>query len=134
MHPRELSRREIELGTPLNASWHQEFEDTNWVFVGGLPPRMTEGDLLVMFSQYGTILDVQLSRDKKTGASRGFAFIEYEQNESSILAVDNFDGIKLLDRVLTVNHRKHERKTPPTPLAILYNEKELFTTNESKQL
>jgi RNA-binding motif X-linked protein 2 len=43
-------------------------------------------------------------RDKGTGKSLGFAFVKYENQRSTILAVDNFNGIKLLGRVIRCDH------------------------------
>lgn len=45
--------------------------------------------------RYGEIVNVNLVRDKKTGKSKGFCFICYEDQRSTILAVDNFNGIKV---------------------------------------
>ena len=39
---------------------------------------MSEGDIAIVFSQWGELVDVHLVRDKKTGKSKGFAFIAYE--------------------------------------------------------
>lgn len=59
---------------------------------------------MCIFSQYGEVLDVNLVRDKKTGKSKGFAFLKYEDQRSTILAVDNFTGSKVLGRSLRVDH------------------------------
>lgn len=40
-------------------------------------------------------MNINLVRDKKTGKSKGFCFICYEDQRSTILAVDNFNGIKV---------------------------------------
>jgi len=53
---------------------------------------MNEGDISVVFSQWGEIADILLMRDKDTGESRGFAFIAYADQRSTDLAVDNFNG------------------------------------------
>eukprot|EP01136_Pigoraptor_vietnamica_P008117 Opistho-1_new@43062 len=87
-----------------NASWHSQYKGSAYVFVGGLPFDLSEGDIIAVFSQYGEIVDVNLVRDKATGKSRGFAFVAYEDQRSTILAVDNFNGIKLLGRTLRVDH------------------------------
>lgn len=47
---------------------------------------------------------MNLVRDKDTGKSRGFCFICYEDQRSTVLAVDNFNGIKILNRILRVDH------------------------------
>ncbi len=56
--------------------------------------------------RWGEIVNLNLLRDKKTGKSKGFAFICYEDQRSTILAVDNFNGIKLADRSIRVDHVK----------------------------
>lgn len=55
-------------------------------------------------SQWGEIEDINLVRDKETNKSMGFAFVKYEDQRSTILAVDNFNGVKLLGRVLRCDH------------------------------
>jgi RNA-binding motif X-linked protein 2 len=41
------------------------------------------------------IEDLHLVREKDTGKSKGFAFVKYEDQKSTILAVDNFNGVKV---------------------------------------
>ncbi|KAG6968988.1 hypothetical protein JG687_00003463 [Phytophthora cactorum] len=99
-----LNERELELNVPLSGSWHQKYSESAWVYVGGLPFELSEGDVLCVLSQFGEIEDIHLVRDGKTGKSKGFAFIKFEDQRSTILAVDNLNGFKLLDRVLRVDH------------------------------
>lgn len=54
---------------------------------------------------------MRLFRDEITGKSRGFAFLAYEDQRSTILAVDNFNGAEICGRTLKVNHVK-EFKIP----------------------
>ena len=49
---------------------------------------------------------MNMLRDKKTGKSKGFAFICYEDQRSTVLAVDNFNGTKLAGRQIRVDHVK----------------------------
>ncbi len=49
----------------------------------------------VTISRYGEVVDVNLVRDKSTGKSKGFCFLAYEDQRSTVLAVDNFNGIKV---------------------------------------
>uniref|UniRef100_A0A0N5A9B3 RRM domain-containing protein n=1 Tax=Syphacia muris TaxID=451379 RepID=A0A0N5A9B3_9BILA len=102
----KLNERELQLGIAGdgNKSWHQKYSSSAWIYVGGLPYELNEGDLLAVFSQYGEIVNINLVRDHKTGKSRGFGFICYEDQRSTILAVDNFNGIKLLKRTIRVDH------------------------------
>ena len=88
----------------VNKSWHAQYKDSAYVYVGGLPYDLSEGDIIVIFSQFGEIVDVNMPRDKDTGKSKGFAFIAYEDQRSTVLAVDNFNGAKVLGRTLRCDH------------------------------
>ncbi|KAM6061034.1 RNA-binding motif protein, X-linked 2, partial [Chlamydotis macqueenii] len=107
----ELNAREAELGVQEAVSWHAEYKDSAWIFVGGLPYQLTEGDVICVFSQYGEVVNINLVRDKKTGKSKGFCFLCYEDQRSTILAVDNFNGIKIKGRTIRVDHVANYR--PP---------------------
>ena len=100
----DASLREIELGLPESASWHAKYKHSAYVFVGGIHSDLTEGDVLAILSQYGEIVDVFVPRDEKTGKSKGFAFVCYLDQRSTVLAVDNLNGSKVLGRILRVDH------------------------------
>ncbi|CAH4035538.1 RNA-binding motif protein, X-linked 2 [Pieris brassicae] len=99
-----LKLSERELTGNSKSSWHDQYKNSAWIFIGGLPYDLTEGDIICVFSQYGEIVNINLVRDKATGKSRGFAFICYEDQRSTILAVDNLNGIKILGRTIRVDH------------------------------
>ncbi|CAG0894955.1 unnamed protein product [Cyprideis torosa] len=101
---KKLSETELNLGLSGKASWHSKYKDSAWIFIGGLPYDLTEGDVICVFSQYGEVVNINLIRDKKTGRSKGYGFLCYEDQRSTILAVDNLNGIKLLSRVIRVDH------------------------------
>jgi RNA-binding motif protein, X-linked 2 len=105
----KLSER--ELTGNLKTSWHDQYKNSAWIFVGGLPYDLTEGDIICVFSQYGEIQQINLIRDKQTGKQKGFCFICYEDQRSTILAVDNLNGIKLCNRSIRVDHVE-EYKVP----------------------
>ena len=88
----------------VSKSWHAQYKDSAYVYVGGLPYDLSEGDIIVIFSQCGEIVDVNMPRDKDTGKPKGFAFIAYEDQRSTVLAVDNFNGAKVLGRTLRCDH------------------------------
>ena len=66
-----ISRQEVVDGASGKASWHDQFRHSAYVYAGGLPYQLTEGDVLAVFSQYGQIVDVNLPKDKETGKTRG---------------------------------------------------------------
>lgn len=55
-------------------------------------------------------MDVNLVRDKDTGKSRGFAFLAYEDQRSTVLAVDNLSGAKVASRTIRVEHVDNYKK------------------------
>ncbi|TCD67513.1 hypothetical protein EIP91_012318 [Steccherinum ochraceum] len=105
----KINERELDLG--ITGSWHDDYKDSAYVFVGGLNTELTEGDVITIFSQYGEIMDLNMPRDKVTGKPRGFAFLMYEDQRSTILAVDNLNGAKVLERTLRVDHVKDYKQS-----------------------
>ncbi|KAI0722716.1 hypothetical protein C8Q76DRAFT_719939 [Earliella scabrosa] len=104
----KINERELDLGT--SGSWHDDYKDSAYIFVGGLHRDLTEGDVITIFSQYGEVMDVNLPRDKETGKTKGFGFLMYEDQRSTILAVDNLNGAQILDRTIRVDHVKNYKQ------------------------
>jgi RNA-binding motif X-linked protein 2 len=95
------------------------------VFVANLHYEMSEGDIAIVFSQFGEPVDVHLVRNKKTGKSRGFCFLAYEDQRSTTLAVDNFNAADICGRTLRVDHVK-EFKPPKEYLLIKDDDPDFF--------
>lgn len=55
-------------------------------------------------------MDLNMPRDKETGKPRGFGFLMYEDQRSTVLAVDNLNGAQVLDRTLRVDHVKNYKQ------------------------
>lgn len=61
----KLNEKELEIGTAgTDSSWHRQYKDSAWVYIGGLNIRLTEGDIICVMSQWGEIEDIHLIRDK----------------------------------------------------------------------
>ena len=110
---KRLNQRELDRNFSLKESWHWTYKGCAWIYVGGLPYKLTEGDVICIFSQFGEIEDIHLVRNDETGKSMGFAFIKYEDWRSTILAVDNMNGVEILGRAINVDHKKEYK--PPKP-------------------
>lgn len=80
------------------------YKNSSWIFFGGVDYDLTEGDLICVFSQWGEVVNIHLVRDITTGKSKGYGFLAFYNQKSTILAVDNANGIKLCGRVLRVDH------------------------------
>uniref|UniRef100_A0A914XV33 RRM domain-containing protein n=1 Tax=Panagrolaimus superbus TaxID=310955 RepID=A0A914XV33_9BILA len=109
----ELNKKEIELNYAgdKGKSWHKQYATSAWIYAGSLPFDLNEGDIIAVFSQYGEIVNINLIRDRKTGKSRGFCYLCYADQRSTNLAVDNFNGIKIVGRIIQVDHVE-EYKVP----------------------
>ena len=119
----KINQLELDRGIAgTSASWHSQFANSAWCYVGNLDHQLSEGDVLCIMSQYGELEDIHLVREEDTGKSRGFAFVKYEDARSCVLAVDNFCGIKILGRSLRVDHVEQYRL--PKKLQERENEKD----------
>ncbi|PPJ61300.1 hypothetical protein CBER1_05098 [Cercospora berteroae] len=105
-----LNQTELDKCIPPNASWHTDYRDTAYLYIGGLPFELSEGDILTIFSQYGNPVHINLVRDKDTGKSRGFCFLKYEDQRSCDLAVDNLSGAGVMGRMISVDHTRYKKK------------------------
>src|SRR3972149_3132372 len=73
------------------------------LYVGNLSYTTTEDDLRTLFAQAGSVKSVALIKDRDTGRSKGFAFVEMETQAEAQKAISQFNGSQLHDRALTVN-------------------------------
>ncbi len=73
------------------------------LFVGNLDFRTTGEELSALFSQVGAIREVFLPLDRETRRPRGFAFVEYENEEDAATAIERLNGHELGGRPLRVN-------------------------------
>jgi RNA recognition motif-containing protein len=73
------------------------------LYVGNLSPTTTEGDLRTLFAKAGQIASVALIKDRDTGSSKGFAFVEMYTRAEAQKAISMFNGVKLGERELKVN-------------------------------
>ncbi len=82
------------------------------LYVGNLSYTTTEDDLRSLFAQAGTVKSVTLIKDRDTGRSRGFAFVEMETQAEAQKAISQFHGAPMQDRTLTVNLARPREERP----------------------
>ena len=73
------------------------------IYVGNLPFSTTSDDLENLFSQYGDVSRAQVISDRDTGRSRGFGFVEMEDEAAATAAIEATNGSDLGGRDLKVN-------------------------------
>jgi RNA recognition motif-containing protein len=84
------------------------------IYVGNLSYRTTEGELREEFEKYGTVNRVDIIKDRETGRSKGFGFVEMVDNDQANAAIQALDGQDIGDRTLKVNEAREARpKSPP---------------------
>jgi cold-inducible RNA-binding protein len=82
------------------------------IYVGNISFQTTEQDIDAAFSAYGQVDRVQIVKDRDTGQSRGFAFVEMSNNADADKAMAALNGAELGGRTLTVNEaRPREART-----------------------
>jgi RNA recognition motif-containing protein len=73
------------------------------IYVGNLSYSTTEDELRELFAQAGTVASTALIKDRDSGQSKGFAFIEMTNQAEAEKAIQMFNGKSLGDRELKVN-------------------------------
>jgi len=73
------------------------------LYVGNLTHNVTEDDLKANFSQCGNIVSLNIIRDKFSGQSKGFGFVEMETEEAAQEAIKKFSGGQLDGNTIVVN-------------------------------
>jgi RNA recognition motif-containing protein len=73
------------------------------LYVGNLSYTTTEDDLRTLFAQAGNVTSVALIKDRDTGRSKGFAFVEMTTQVEAQKAISMFNEFAVHDRALTVN-------------------------------
>ncbi len=73
------------------------------IYVGNLPYTTTDEELAEMFAAYGEVQSAAVIKDRDTGRSRGFGFVELSTDEGGQSAIDALNGQEMAGRRLTVN-------------------------------
>jgi len=81
---------------------------TKSIYVGNLPWSASETEIRELFEQYGTVHGVAMITDRYTGAFRGFAFVQMEENEATT-AIAALNGTKFGGRRLRVAEGRERR-------------------------
>jgi len=74
----------------------------NKLYVGNLPYRLSEDELRQVFSQAGTVVSVRIITDANTGRSKGFGFVEMENQQQAEKAIQTLNGFDFQGRAIRV--------------------------------
>ena len=73
------------------------------IYVGNLSWQMTDEDLNTLFAEYGTVSSAKILKDKMNGRSKGFGFVEMEDEEAAKAAIAGLNENEIQGRKLIVN-------------------------------
>ncbi len=73
------------------------------IYVGNLSWSMTDDDLMNLFTEHGSVTSAKILKDKMNGRSKGFGFVEMEDDEAAKAAIAALNEIEVQGRKLIVN-------------------------------
>lgn len=76
------------------------------IFVGNLSYQTTEGELAGVFGRFGQVDRTSVVRDRESGQSRGFGFVEMTNSDDASRAINSLNGEDLNGRALNVNEAR----------------------------
>jgi len=82
------------------------------IFVAKLSYAITSEDLNELFSEYGTVTSANVVMDRETGRSKGFGFVEMEDDEAGQKAIKELDGGQYDGRTIAVSVARPREERP----------------------
>lgn len=82
------------------------------LYVGNLPFNTSDADLQDLFAQAGTVKSAQVIRDRASGRSKGFGFVEMNTADEAQSAISMFHGKDFNGRAMTVNVARPREERP----------------------
>ena len=76
------------------------------IYVGNLPNQATEDDLRKAFEAFGQVESANIIKDKFTGESRGFGFVQMASKDEAQKAIEQMNGTDLMGRTVNVNEAR----------------------------
>jgi len=82
------------------------------LYVGNLPYRITEDQLRDAFAEFGQVSSCTIIKDKVTGQSKGFGFLEMPESSQAETAITQLNGRDLMGRKINVNEARPRDNRP----------------------
>jgi cold-inducible RNA-binding protein len=76
------------------------------IYVGNLSPQATEDDLKKAFEVFGQVESANIIKDKFSGESRGFGFVQMPSKQEAQKAIEQMNGTDLMGRTINVNEAR----------------------------
>lgn len=82
------------------------------IYVGNLPYSMTDEDLRNLFGDFGELAAAEVIKDKFSGQSKGFGFVDMPNNSEADAAIKALNETDMKGRKLTVNEARPRAERP----------------------
>lgn len=83
------------------------------VFVGGLPFSTTDEELKELFAAHGAVASATVVRDRESGRSKGFGFVEFDNDDEGKAAEKALNGSEVGGRSISVAEARPKEDRPP---------------------
>lgn len=80
------------------------------IFIGSLPFSLEEAELREFFEEYGEVTSAKIIKDKISGRSKGFGFVEMSNDEQAQQAIDKLNGAEVDGRKIVVNKAEEKKE------------------------
>lgn len=81
------------------------------IFVGSIPFKWKEKDLIEIFSQFGTVESVKIVINKTTRQNKGFGFVKMVNDKEALKAIASLHGQVFLERKIVVTEAEPDKKS-----------------------
>ncbi len=82
------------------------------IYVGNLPYSTTDDELKALFGEFGNVSSVNIITDKYSGRSKGFGFVEMDDDTEAEAAIEALNDKDLGDRSMRVNQARPREERP----------------------
>jgi RNA recognition motif-containing protein len=83
------------------------------LFVGSLPWAVDDQSLADLFQEFGTVSSAKVIMDRESGRSKGFGFVEFEDDAAAKAAIDKLNGTDMQGRSIVVSEARPLEPRPP---------------------
>jgi RNA recognition motif-containing protein len=82
------------------------------IFIAGLSFKVNDADLSELFEEYGTITSAKVITDRQSGRSKGYGFVEIDDDEAAAKAIAGLNGAEYDGRTISVSEAKPREERP----------------------
>jgi RNA recognition motif-containing protein len=83
------------------------------LFVGSLPWAVDDQGLEDLFKEFGTVASAKVIMDRESGRSKGFGFVEFDDDEAAKAAMNKLNGTDMQGRTIVVSEARPLEPRPP---------------------